>query len=143
MYHGIFSNSKLQREFEKWIKFDPNNVIMDDFLSRFYGSLAELSIRVQKNEDLDRLFSYYCNPRLLMKTYSDLCISACRIDRDEDKELVNKLVEEAVLKLYYDSPIYTTLLAITNRLIASKPYDPVYMKIRRFNDELLTIYICC
>lgn len=143
MSHGIFSNRKLQREFEKWIKFDPNNVIMDNFLRRFYGSLAELTIRAQNNEDLDRLFSFYNNPRLLMKTYSDLCVSVCKIVRDEEKELVTKLVEEAVLKLYYDSPIYTTLLAITNRLIASKPYDPVYMKVRRFNDELLTIYICC
>ena len=138
MSHKLFSSANLQQEFEKWIKLD-NNDDMIDFVNRFYSSMAELSIRIQNNEDLDRLFSHFINPRVLMKLYSDLCVSVCKINNNEDQELVNKLVEEAVLKLFYDNSSEKTLISITNGLIASKSYDPVYMKIRRFNDELLTI----
>lgn len=138
MSHKLFSNVDLQQEFEKWIKLDNNDDIID-FVYRFYSSMSELSIRIQNNGDLDRLFSYFINPRVLMKLYSDLCVSVCKINNNEDKELVDKLVEEAVLNLFYDSSSNKTLISITNGLIASKSYDPVYMKIRRFNDELLTI----
>lgn len=138
MSHKLFSNANLQQEFEKWIKLDNNDEIFD-FVCRFYNSMSELSIRIQNNEDLDRLFSYFINPRVLMKLYSDLCVSVCKINNNEDKELVDKLVEEAVLNLFYDHSSEKTLISITNGLIASKSHDPVYMKIRRFNDELLTI----
>lgn len=138
MSHKLFSNGNLQQEFEKWIKLDNNDELID-FVCRFYNSMSELSIRIQNNEDLDRLFSYFINPRVLMKLYSDLCISVCKINNNEDRELVDKLVEEAVLMLFYDHSSEKTLISITNGLIASKSYDPVYMKIRRFNDELLTI----
>lgn len=138
MSHKLFSNVELQQEFEKWIKLDNNDDLVD-FVYRFYNSLSELSIRVKSDSDLDRIFSYFINPRVLMKMYSDLCISVSKINNNEDVELVNKLVEEAVLMLYYDSSSNKTLISITNDLLAIKPYDPIYMKIRRFNDELLTI----